>query len=239
MTSANLAGRRVLVIGRGTGIARAVALELREAGAQVTVAGRDKDALVAAYDGTGIVAEAIDLTNEDSIAVLALKLETVDHVVSTASARARGTYDALDPETMLLSFSTKVIGPILLAKHFAPRMPADGSFVFFSGASAQKPSIGMLAVGATNGAVDVITRTLAVELAPIRVNAISPGTIDTGAYDGLGEDKKGELFATRASSNPARRIGTSQDIAEGVVFELTNTFMTGVSLGIDGGEPLV
>jgi len=138
-----------------------------------------------------------------------------------------------------LSFQTKVIGPILLAKHFAPRMPSDGSFVLFSGSSARKPTIGMLAVGATNAAADAVTRTLAVELAPIRVNAISPGTIDTGAYDGLGEQKKTERFAARTERNPARRIGTSEDIADAVVFALANTFTTGITLGIDGGEPLV
>jgi NAD(P)-dependent dehydrogenase (short-subunit alcohol dehydrogenase family) len=118
-------------------------------------------------------------------------------------------------------------------------MPSDGSFVFFSGSSARKPAAGMLAVGATNAAVDAVTRSLAVELAPIRVNAISPGTIDTGAYDALGEQAKTALFAARAASNPARRIGSADDIAAAVVFALTTPFMTGVSLAIDGGEPLV
>ncbi|WP_239154504.1 SDR family oxidoreductase [Amycolatopsis sp. FDAARGOS 1241] len=140
---------------------------------------------------------------------------------------------------MLLSFSTKVVGPLLLAKHLAPRMPADGSFVLFSGATARKPAIGMLAVSATNGAVDALTRALAVELAPIRVNAVSPGTIDTGAYDALGEDKKAALFARRAETNPARRIGAAEDVAQAVLFALTTTFLTGASLPVDGGEPLV
>jgi NAD(P)-dependent dehydrogenase (short-subunit alcohol dehydrogenase family) len=112
-------------------------------------------------------------------------------------------------------------------------------FVLFSGATAEKPSIGMLAVAATNGAVDAITRSLSVELAPIRVNAISPGTIDTGAYDALGDQKKADLFTQRRTHNPARRIGTSDDVADAVIFALTNTFLTGVSIGVDGGERLV
>ena len=234
-----LTDRRVLVVGRDSGIARATALAIRAVGAAVVVAGRDQKALAAAYDDAGITAEYVDLTDESSIIALAERLDTIDHVVSTASARARGQVGDLSPETVTLSFQTKVIGPILLAKHFAPRMPADGSFVLFSGSSARKPSIGMLAVGATNGAVDVVTRSLAVELAPIRVNAISPGTIDSGAYDALGEQKKADLFAARTQHNPARRIGTSEDIADAVVFALTNTFLTGVSLAIDGGESLV
>jgi NAD(P)-dependent dehydrogenase (short-subunit alcohol dehydrogenase family) len=195
--------------------------------------------LAKAYDDSGITAEQVDLTDEASIAALAGRIGRVDHVVSTASARARGAVGDLAHDTVLASFNVKVVGPILLAKHFAPRLPADGSFVLFSGSSARKPAAGMLAVGATNAAVDVVVRGLAVELAPIRVNAISPGTIDTGAYDALGAEKKQALVAARTDSNPARRIGNSDDIAQAVVFALTNTFMTGISLGVDGGEPLI
>lgn len=235
----SLKDRTVLVIGRGSGIARAITVAARAAGAKVVVAGRDKNALAAAYDDPSITVEQVDVIDESSIIALAGHLGSVDHIVSTASARARGQISELSPETVALSFATKVIGAILLAKHFAPHMPANGSIVLFSGSSALKPTIGMLAVGATNGAVDVLARTLAVELAPIRVNAISPGTIDTGAYDGLGEQRKGALFAARTQHNPARRIGTPEDIADAVMFALTNTFLTGISLGIDGGEPLV
>jgi NAD(P)-dependent dehydrogenase (short-subunit alcohol dehydrogenase family) len=238
MTS-SMQDRTVLVVGRGSGIARAVTLALREAGATVVVAGRDEQALAAAYDDPGVTAAAVDLTDEAAVAALAERLGRVDHVVSTASARARGALGDLGHDTVLRSFDVKVLGPLLLAKHFAPRMPEDGSFVFFSGSSARKPAPGMLAVGATNAAVDVLTRGLAVELAPIRVNAVSPGTIDTGAYDALGERKKAELFATRAATSPARRVGRADDIAEAVVFALGSTFLTGVSLGVDGGEPLV
>jgi NAD(P)-dependent dehydrogenase (short-subunit alcohol dehydrogenase family) len=237
--SAILQDRTVLVVGRGGGIARAVTLAVRGAGARVVVAGRDRDALDAAYDDDGIRAEAVDVTDEPSIASLAGGLSQVDHVVSTASARARGRLADLVQGPLLLSFNTKVVGPVLLAKHFAARMPQDGSFVFLSGSSALKPAAGVLGVAVTNGAVDVLVRSLAVELAPIRVNAISPGTVDTGAWDGLGEEKKRELFADRTTHNPARRIGAAEDIGDAVLFALTNTFMTGVSLPIDGGEPLV
>jgi NAD(P)-dependent dehydrogenase (short-subunit alcohol dehydrogenase family) len=237
--SASLKDQRVLVIGRESGIARAIALAAHDNGANVVVASRDAEALAKAYNDPAITTETVDLTDEPSIASLADRLGHVDHVVSTASARARGEVGNLTQETIMTSFSTKVVGPMLLAKHFAPRMPKDGSFVFMSGSTALKPAIGMLAVGATNGAVDVITRSLSVELAPIRVNAISPGTIDTGAYDALGEQKKAELYAMRSEHNPARRIGTPDDVAEAAMFALTTTFMTGVSIGIDGGEPLV
>jgi NAD(P)-dependent dehydrogenase (short-subunit alcohol dehydrogenase family) len=234
-----LQDRSVLVIGRGSGIARAVALAARAAGATLTVAGRNRDQLAAAYDDPNITAEQVDLTDEASIAALADRIGSIDHIVSTASARARGTVDALAHDVVLTSFEVKVVGPILLAKHFAGRMPSNGSLVLFSGSSARKPTVGMLAVGATNAAVDAVTRTLAVELAPIRVNAISPGTVDTGAYDALGEQAKAALFATRTATSPARRVGTAEDVADAVLFALTTPFMTGVSLSIDGGEPLI
>ncbi|WP_371786158.1 SDR family oxidoreductase [Streptosporangium subroseum] len=236
--SANLRDKTVLVVGRGSGIARAITLAARAAGARVVVAGRDREALADAYDDAGVTAEEVDLTDEKSIAALAERIGEVDHVVSTASARARGRMEDLTPDTLLLSFGTKVIGPIMLAKHFAPRVRTGGPFVIFSGSSALRPTVGTLGVAATNGAVDVVTRALSLELAPIRVNAISPGTVDTGAWDGLGEQKKAELFRQRTAHNPVRRIGTAEDIADAVLFAMTSTFMTGVSLPMDGGEPL-
>jgi len=234
----SLTDRTVLVIGRGGGIARAIVAAVRDAGGTVIVASRDRDDLATAYRGE-LRAEAVDVTDEASVAALAERLGRVDHVVSTASARARGALGDLQPAAVLQSLATKVLGPILLAKHFAPRMPQDGSFVLFSGATADRPAPGMLAVAATNGGVDAVTRALAVELAPIRVNAVSPGTIDSGAYDALGEQRKADLFAARAAHNPAGRIGRPEDAALAVVYALTNPFTTGTTLAVDGGERLV
>jgi len=115
---------------------------------------------------------------------------------------------------------------------------AGGSFVIFSGVAAAKIAVGTMAVAITNAAVDTLARSLALELAPIRVNAISPGVIDTGAWDAFGERGKADYFAGISSRNPAGRIGTIEDIAQGVLFALTNTFLTGQTLHIDGGEPL-
>ena len=238
MTGA-LQGQSVLVIGRGSGIARAVALAARDEGAHVTAAGRDQGALAAGYaDEPGISIETVDLTDETSIAALGERLGTVGHIVSTASARARGQLAELDRDAIRLSFDTKVIGPLMLAKHLAPRMTADGSIVIFSGVAAAKIAVGTLGVAITNGAADVLARSLALELAPIRVNAVSPGVIDTGAWDALGGQRKADYFADISARNPAGRIGTVQDIANGVLFALTNTFLTGMTLHIDGGEPL-
>jgi NAD(P)-dependent dehydrogenase (short-subunit alcohol dehydrogenase family) len=234
-----LKDRTVLVIGRGSGLARASALAARDEGAQVVAAGRDAAALAAAYDGEpGVSAEHVDLTDESSIAALAGRLGAVDHLVSTASARARGRIAELDRDALRLSFDTKVIGPLMLAKHLAPRMSSDGSIVLFSGVAAAKIAVGTMGVAITNAAADTLARSLALELAPIRVNAISPGVIDTGAWDAFGEQGKAAYFAEMAARNPARRIGTAAEIAQAVLFALTSAFLTGQTLHVDGGEPL-
>ena len=234
-----LQGQRVLVVGRGSGIARAVTLAARDAGAKVIAAGRDKDTLTAAYAGEpAISTETVDLTDEASIAALGEQFGCVDHVVSTASARARGRLAELGRDAIRRSFDTKVIGPLMLAKHLAARMNEGGSLTLFSGVAAAKIAVGTLGVAITNGAADTLARSLALELAPIRVNAISAGVIDTGAWDALGEQGKADYFAGMSARNPARRIGTADDIANGVLFAMTSTFLTGQTLHIDGGEPL-
>jgi NAD(P)-dependent dehydrogenase (short-subunit alcohol dehydrogenase family) len=235
----SLKDKTVLIIGRGSGIARAIAMAVSEDGGRVIVAGRHPDDLAAAYRGLDMGVEQLDVTDESSIAALAGRIATVDHVVCTVSARARGAYRDLTARTVNASFGTKVTGPLLLAKHFAGSIAPGGSFLFMSGATALKPAPGMLAVAATNAAVDAITAGLAVELAPVRVNAIAPGTIDTGAYDSLGDERKAALFTTRSETAPARRIGTPGDIAVMALAVLANGYLTGASIPVDGGEHLV
>ncbi len=155
-----------------------------------------------------------------------------------AGPRARGRLADLDRDAIRLSFDTKVIGPLMLAKHLAPRMAPGGSFVIFSGVAAAKIAVGTMGVAITAAAADTLARSLALELAPIRVNAISPGVIDTGAWDAFGEQGKADYFADIIARNPAGRIGTVDDIASAVLFAMTSTFLTGQTLHVDGGEPL-
>jgi NAD(P)-dependent dehydrogenase (short-subunit alcohol dehydrogenase family) len=233
-----LQGKTVVVVGQGGGIARAVTILARSEGARVVVAGRDKARLAAAYGDTGIDVEFVDVTDDSSIAALAERLGTVDHVVSAVSARARGRLDQLERASLLKSFDTKVIGPLMLTKYFAAQINRGGSFVLFSGFPAFKINVGFLGVAITDGAVDFLTRSLAVELAPIRVNAISPGVIDSGAWDSLGEQGKREHFENVSRTNLAQRMGTAEDVADAALFAMTNTFVTGVTLKVDGGQHL-
>lgn len=171
-----------------------------------------------------------------AIAALGSRVGAIDHLVSTASARARGALATLDREAVRRSLDTKVLGPLMLAKLLGPSI--TGSFTLFSGVAAFKPAVGYLGVAVTNGAADFLTRSLALEMAPVRVNAISPGVVDTGIWDSLGEEGKEAYFEHLRTHNPARRIGTVGDIADAVLFAMTNPFLTGVTLRVDGGEPL-
>jgi NAD(P)-dependent dehydrogenase (short-subunit alcohol dehydrogenase family) len=237
--ASGLLDQSVLIIGRPSGIAGAILSAALDHGAKVIIAGRDRAPLDAVYgQDPNVTTELVDLTDEASIAALAERLGTVDHIVSTGSARARGKLADLDRDAIRLSFDTKVIGPLMLAKHFASRINERGSIVIFAGVASTKIAIGTMGVAITNGSAEVLARSLALEMAPIRVNAISPGVIDTGAWDAFGEQGKADYFAHVSSTNPAGRIGTVEDIASGVIFALTNTFLTGTTLHIDGGEPL-
>jgi len=167
-----LRDKTVLIIGRGSKIARAVTLLARSEGARVVVAGRDRTKLADAYadlGDSGISAEVVDITDVAAIAALADRVGSVDHVVRPRRPAPRGNLADLQRENLRISFDTKVIGPTMLAKHFASQINPGGSFVLFSGVHAFKHNVGYLGVGITNGAVDFLTRWLAVELAPIRV----------------------------------------------------------------------
>lgn len=126
---------------------------------------------------------------------------------------------------------------MLLAKHFAPRFAEGGSILLFSGFIAWRPVPERVAMATANGAVAFLAEALAVELAPIRVNALSPGIVDSGAWDRLGEAKEG-LFRRTAESNPARRVGTTANISAAARQALTNPFVTGTILHVDGGARL-
>ncbi|WP_370948383.1 SDR family oxidoreductase [Amycolatopsis sp. cg5] len=228
-------GSRVVVIGAGSGIGRAIALAVAKAGATVVLAGREQDKLgrTAAEIGGEVTTVAVDLADEDSIAALAATAGQVDHVISTASAAANGPLAELTKQAIDNAFAAKVTGPLLLAKHF----DVTGSMLFFSGVIAWRPAPQRTVMATANGALAHLVQALAVELAPVRVNAISPGIVDSGAWDGMGEAKAAFLDSV-AAKNPARRVGSTEDLTEAALFALTNRFTTGTVLHVDGGGRL-
>lgn len=235
MDITTLAGQDLLIVGGGSGIARALAADAVAEGASVTLAGRDPQRLAPGAAQVGAATARIDLTDEGSIAAFAATSGPLDHVVSLAAAPANGPVAELDRDAVHTAFDAKVVGPLLLAKHLAPLV--RGSFLLFSGVAAWRPAPGRSVMATTNGAVAFLARALAVELAPVRVNALSPGIVDSGQWDRLGDGKDAFLAAT-AAANPARRTGTPAQLSAAARSLLTNPFVTGTTLHVDGGGRL-
>ncbi|MGI6872071.1 MULTISPECIES: SDR family oxidoreductase [Amycolatopsis] len=235
-----LKDKRVLLIGSGSGIGSAVAAALRSEGAAVVLAGRNPDKFADTMKRLDITEPAvhIDLSKEDTLRALAGQVQgrgEFDHVISLASAPPNVPVADLDREEIIAAFDAKVVGPLLLAKHLSPLINEQGSLLFFSGVAAWRPSSGLTVMATTNGAVSFLVSALAVELAPVRVNAISPGIVDSGAWDGALGEGKARFFDQVRASNPARRVGATEDIAAAAVALLTNPFITGETLHVDGG----
>lgn len=237
--SARLDEQRVLVIGGWKYLGEAVARAARQAGAQIVIGARDlsrAQRVAAELDGSAV---RVDVTDEASIAAAAAELRAgndhVDHVVITAAAHHNVPVAELDKGKIITAFDAKVFGPLLVAKHFAPILPVTGSILLFSGVAAWTPGAPYTVMGVSNGAVSFLATHLAEELAPIRVNAISPGIVDSGTYDSLGSEAKRDLLGDAAASNPVGRAGTRDDIAEAALWLLSAGFVTGETIHVEGG----
>jgi NAD(P)-dependent dehydrogenase (short-subunit alcohol dehydrogenase family) len=231
----SLHGHRVVVLGAGSGLGRALARSADAAGADVVLAGRDP----AALEDTLPDAERVqaDISDDASLAALAERVGAFDHLVSTAAMPAKGRVAELDRAAVERAFAAKVIGPIMLVKHLAGQASDRGSFTFFSGMAAWRPSPGRVVTATTNGALSFLVQALAVELAPVRVNAISPGIVDSGSWDAMGEQK--DAFLREAAGRiPARRVGTPPDVVQAVLYAMTHPYVTGTVLHVDGGGRL-
>ncbi|GHE58276.1 short-chain dehydrogenase [Streptomyces spiralis] len=234
-----LEGRRLIVVGAGSHVGRHLAQTASAAGAELVLAGPDASKLAATAAGLAgpTRTRLVDLADEDSIAALAAEAGPFDHLVSTAAMPANGPLASLELAMVQRAFAAKVIGPLLLAKHLAGQMNEGGSFTFFSGVAAWRPAPERVVMATTNGALSFLVEALAVELAPLRVNAVSPGIVDSGAWDTLGEGKDAFLRGV-AERNPARRTGTPDDLVQAVLYAISSPFVTGTVLHVDGGGRL-
>lgn len=234
-----LQGQRLVVVGAGSRTGQALARAASAAGAVVVLAGPDPRKLewtAGELSGPSEVL-ALDLVDERSIADFAARVGRFDHLVSTAAIPANGPLKDLEAADVQRAFAAKVIGPLLLAKHLVGQVSQNGSFTFFSGVAAWRPTPARTVMATTNGALAFLVQALAVEIAPIRVNAISPGIVDTGSWDGLGADKEAFLRGV-AERNPARRVGCPQDLLKAVFYAIDNAYVTGTVLHVDGGGRL-
>jgi NAD(P)-dependent dehydrogenase (short-subunit alcohol dehydrogenase family) len=237
-------GQRILIIGGSSGIGFAAARRLRDAGAHVIVAGRTPAKLAAAATRLGdhdVSTALADIGDEASVASLLADVPPLDHVIVTAvdGSNAYMPLSDMDIPTAQRVLATKVLGPLILAKHATPRLPTHGTLTFTAGFNSHRPAPGGAAIAASNGALEALTRALSLELAPVRVNAVSPGWVDTEIWDAIAGTTKHERHAAMSDRLPIGRIGTPDEVAQVFEMVLRNGYLTGSVIHADGGQRLV
>jgi len=226
---------RVLVLGGSSGIGLATALAAAEAGGAVTIASRSQAKLDAALTRLGGSARAIMLDTGDEAAVERFFAEEApwDHVVVSAAQTPSGPVRTLGLAEAKTAMESKFWGAYRVAR--AAKINEGGSLTFVSGFLSVRPSASAVLQGAINAALEALARGLALELAPVRVNVVSPGIIATPLWSGMTEDKREAMFAGAAQRLPVRRIGQPEDIANAILFVATTPFATGSTVRVDGG----
>lgn len=230
--------QRILIIGGSSGMGLASAQRLVQSGAEVFINGRDAARLESAARTMGgrAVAIAADFTDPKALAALMGRVGRLDHLVLAAGGGAAwGPFAQVSAQALRKAFELKLMGYWQSLQAALPILRADGSVLMLTGAASRVAMNGTAGLAAVNGGITQMAQTLARELAPLRVNVISPGLVDTPAYDGMPADAKAGMFAGAAKSLPVGRTGCSEDIAAAVEMLLANTFATGVLLDIDGG----
>jgi len=233
-----LKGKTVLIFGGSSGIGLSAAKTMSEAGAKVILVSRNEEKLASAQKSIGCNAQSysLDVTSDQAVEEFFEKVPPFDHVVVTASSTLFGPFLELDLGTARRLFDVKFWGSYRIARFATPKIHPGGSFVFISGIAGTQPYPDLSCAGAINAAIESLVRSLSVELAPLRFNAISPGIIDTPAWEKMDEGERKEIFHSFARLLPAHRVGQPEDIAQGVLFLLNNSFVTGTTLTIDGGH---
>lgn len=234
-----LADQRIVITGGTSGIGLAAARALAAQGARLVVASRSPERLAAAAAELGPDAEAVplDVTDEAAVDAFFEQVGPFDHLVTTAGEQA---LDApvlqLDTAVARRLFDVKYWGQYHAARHGAPRLRPGGSITLFSAWLARKPTAGFPTYAAIDGAIESLARVLALEIAPLRVNVVSPGVIDTPLYDNLPADLRRDVLAGVAAELPVKRIGTPEDVAKAVLYLIGNGFSTGAVVDVDGGH---
>lgn len=233
-----LAHERVVVIGGSSGTGLATARAAAEAGAAVTIASSDQGRLSAALAGLpdGCDGAVVDTRSEASVAALFARVGELDHLVYTAGdgPDQRSLLD-LSPQEARQPFEVRFWGAIAAVRHAAPRIKPGGSIVLTSGTIGVRPVPGAALAASGAAAIEGLARGLAVELAPIRVNAVRPGVIRTPAWDGIPEPQREAVFTALAGRALTGAIGEPDQIAATHLFLMENRFVTGTVLTVDGG----
>lgn len=242
MSELSLSGQTVVVVGGSSGIGKATAARLRDLGAGVTIAGRSKERLAHAHEelGADVKTISVDCADEPAAAAFFEGLGVLDHLVISMAANATlGPFTEVPVQGFRETFEGK-FWPYLIAMHHGAKVLADhGTMTLVTGASAIAAVPTAASLGAVNGALEGMIKTVAVELAPRRVNAVTPGLTDTEAWSRMPDDIREAMYASSAADTPVGRIGQPEDVADAVAACITNGFLTGLVLPCDGGKRLV
>ena len=236
-----LENQMVVVLGGSSGMGLATAKAAKAEGARVVVTGRTSQKLRVAEAelGKGARVIALDISDEAGTRKLFEGLDRVDHIFITGAAVGFGLGLSAESAALRPSMDTRFWGSLYAAKYGGSKMTSGGSITFMSGTSVLKPIPGASVGSASCGAVEAFARSLAVDLAPIRVNTIVPGFIDTPLIKELAGDQAEAIMAREAARLPVKRIGRPEDIADAVLFLMKNTYVTGITLTVDGGRLLI
>lgn len=237
-----LSGQQIVVCGGSSGIGFAAARHLSRMGAGIVITGRSEKKLEAAaarIEGSVTVA-SVDYTDTAACIRFFEQCGHPDHVVvSLAGNASLGPFADMSENDFRTTFEGK-FWPCFKAIHAAANvLSTRGSISIITGASALAAAPGASSLSAVNGALEGMIRTLAVELAPRRINAASPGLTDTEAWNRIPDTVRRRMYEEAAAKTPLRRIGSAEDVAHLVAAFITNDFLTGLVVPCDGGRRLV
>lgn len=229
-----------LIVGGSSGIGEAAAAAFLGAGHLVTIASRSSDKLEAARRRLGdVTALEVDATSDVSVRTMIAQVGRIDHLVIAAGAGvASGPFAELGPDALMAAVNGKLLAQARVVHAAMGRIAPGGSITFIGGVAGRKALPGMAPAAVANLGIEALARALAREIAPIRVNVVAPGLVDTPAYAGMLEASRTAMFAGAAASLPAGRIGAPADIGDAILAIATNRFLTGEVVVIDGGASL-
>jgi len=229
----DVAGKKAVIFGGTSGIGLAAARQLAAEGAQIVAISRDPSKAGALPEG--VTTEACDATDEAAVAALLARLAPYGILISAATGgeRAAGPFLKMDMDGYKGSFA-KLWGYANVVRHGAGHLPEDGRIVLVSGAPARKMRPGQIAIGSVGGAVEAFVRGIAPEIAPRRINLVSPGQIDTPMVGLQGEARR-TFYANATEKNLIPRAGTADEVGQAIVFAVKNDFITGTTIDVDGG----
>ena len=231
-------GQHILVIGGSSGIGFATAKLAVQLGAEATIASRSLEKIRTATGaiGAGAVGRAIDLTDDKSVADFFSGGTVWDHVVVTGSQVKIAAVRDLPIETARQAFESKFWGFYRVAR--AAQIKPNGSLSVVAGFLATRPAAGRALMGAINGALESLVQGLALELKPVRVNAVSPAAVDTEMWHGMPEEARRAMFEKVQSTYPAGCIGQPEDIARQLLLMAGTSYATGTIVTLDGGASI-